>query len=75
MTEKKKVTSMFAFVSTDDNDGNEGILACLTPGGVLAPMCGNDRAIIPRMVEHADELGLNYTIKYFVEVPDARHLN
>ncbi len=75
MEEGTKVTSMFAFVSTEGNDGNEGIIACLTPSGVLAPMCGNDRGVIPRMKEHADELGLDYKIKYFVEVPDARFIN
>jgi len=75
MTEGTKIIKMFAFITTDGNDGDEGIIATITPSGMVAPMCGGDMDIIPRMKECADELGLNYQIKYFVEVPDAGNTN
>jgi len=65
----QKITTMFAFVTTENDNGDEGIIATVTPSGVLSPMVGSDMDLLPKMTDHAEDIGLSYKIKFFKEVP------
>ena len=69
------ITTMFAFVSNDNENGDEGIIAVLSPSGIIAPMVSGDMKLLPSMTEHADDLGLSYKIKFFKEVPSESIFN
>ena len=63
----KKITEMFAFVVVGD-DGDEGIPA-IQMGDLMMPLVGADMERIDSLRPQADEIGLDYTIKRFKEVP------
>lgn len=58
------ITELFAFVATDNEDGNEGIIGLMTPDGMM-PMIGADLARVESLKKIADETGVPYEIRYF----------
>ena len=71
----RKITTMFAFISNENENNDEGIIATMTPGGVISPMVSADMDLLPLMQDFAEENGLTYKIKYFKEVSRESILN
>ena len=69
------IEHLYAFITTENENDDEGIIATMSPGGIIAPMVGSDMSLLKDMREHADRLGLTYRIKYFTEVPNVSLLN
>ena len=70
------IEEMFAFISVDNEDGDEGVMAFMSHDGTMMPMVGADMARIESLIPLADYtakiLGSPYEIKRFklVETPD-----
>jgi hypothetical protein len=72
----KVINELYAFVSVDPEDDDEGVIAFQTDDGWM-PMIGADmerveslKAIADQMVE---ELGIKYEIRYFSLDVDVEH--
>jgi len=64
-----KITRLYAFIATDPEDGDEGIIGFQTDDGQMMPMIGADLArvesLIPMANAIANHSGVDYEIKYF----------
>lgn len=60
-----KITELYAFITVDNEDGDEGIIGFQMPDGTMMPMIGADTRRVDELKEVAEGLGLEYEIKYF----------
>lgn len=58
------ITKLYAFVSVDNEDGDEGIIGFQTGPGMM-PMIGSDMNRVESLRKIADTMGLDYKIKTF----------
>ena len=69
MSERKLVTELYAFVTVDPDDGNEGIMGFQLPNGDMIPMIGTDLERVESLREVAEkieeEMGIQYEVRYF----------
>ena len=68
-----KIEKLFAFVHVEE-DGSEGILA-FQRDGLWLPMIGADQTRVEALIEVADEMDIEYEIRYYEQVPAASLLN
>jgi len=64
-----EIKELYAFVSVDPEDGNEGIIAFQVPDGMMMPMIGADMARVEQLRPIANDIakmtGVEYEIRYF----------
>ena len=68
------IKELFAFVTTDNNDGDEGIMGFDTGRGMM-PMIGADMARVDSLRKTADLVavaaGISYEVKHFHNAAEA----
>jgi len=64
-----KIERLYAFIATDPEDGDEGVMAFSTQDGLMLPMIGADMDRVDQLRSIADGIskatGVDQQIKYF----------
>jgi hypothetical protein len=60
-----KITRLYAFIATDPEDGDEGIIAFKAPDNTMMPMIGADMDRVEQLHSIADVMEIDYEVKYF----------